>query len=435
VRRRDFLALGLAGLGAAGVAPGRAWAQTVTRTKLPNGFTVLVRENPTAPVVALSLIVRLGTRWETRDDAGIANLLQFMVVRGTEKLDGAQIVEAADRMGGSIDAWGDVDASEITATALSRHAAEILDLVADVALTPTLPSGTTEAVRDFILNQIRNRADKPYDVAVDTMLARLYGDHPYAWSPLGRRESVERITRDAMIAVYRRHYVPTEMFLAVSGRVRAREVLAQVEKRFGDIPTGPPPPLRPPAIPPPAATREALEVPGAQAQIFAGGLAPTMTEPDYAAVKVLSTVLGGGMAGRFFSDLRDKQGLAYTTGVLYPTRVDRGFIQAQLGTAPENVDRAEAALGEQLARIRREPVSAEELRVAQAYLLGNLAMDRRTNARQAWYLAGYEAAGVGHEFLDRYIAAVRSVSAADVRRVANLYLGTLRTVVVRPPKP
>jgi predicted Zn-dependent peptidase len=229
----------------------------VTRTKLPNGFTVLVRENPTAPVVALSLIVRMGTRWETRDDAGIANLLQFMVVRGTEKLDGAQIVEAADRMGGSIDAWGDVDASEITATALSRHAAEILDLVADVALTPTLPSGTTEAVRDFILNQIRNRADKPYDVAVDTMLARLYGDHPYAWSPLGRRESVERITRDAMIAVYRRHYVPTEMFLAVSGRVRAREVLAQVEKRFGDIPTGPPPPLRPPAIPrpPPRAKR------------------------------------------------------------------------------------------------------------------------------------------------------------------------------------
>jgi zinc protease len=435
MRRRDFLAIGLTGLAGAGVRPGRAWAQTVTRTKLPNGFTLLVRENPTAPVVGLSLIVRLGTRWETRDDAGICNLLQFMVVRGTEKMDGSQIVEAADRMGGSIDAWGDVDASEISATALARHSVEILDLVADVALTPTLPAGTTEAVRDFIINQIRNRADKPYDVAVDTMLARLYGDHPYAWSPLGRRESVERITRDAMIARYRRHFVPTEMFLAVSGRVRAQEVLAQVAKRFGDIPTGPPPPLRSAPIPPLAVTREALEVPGAQAQILAGSLAPTMTEPDYAPVKVLSTVLGGGMAGRFFSDLRDKQGLAYTTGVIYPTRVDRGFIQAQLGTAPENVDRAEAALGEQLARIRGEPVSAEELRVAKAYLLGNLAMDRRTNARQAWYLATFEALGVGHEFLDRYIAAVKAVSAADVQRVAGLYLGTLRTVVVRPPKP
>jgi predicted Zn-dependent peptidase len=435
MRRRDFLATGLTGLAAAGVTPGRAWAQAVARTKLPNGFTLLVRENPTAPVVGLSLIVRVGTRWETPDDAGISNLLQFMVVRGTEKMDGAQIVAAADRMGGSIDAWGDVDASEISATALSRHAAEILDLVADVALTPTLPPATTEAVRDFIVNQIRNRGDKPYDVAVDTLLARLYGDHPYAWSPLGRRESVEHITRDAMIALYRRHYVPTEMFLAVSGRVRAREVLAQVEKRFGDIPTGPPPPLRSAPIPPPAATREVREVPGAQAQILAGGLAPTMTEPDYAAVKVLSTVLGGGMAGRFFSELRDQQGLAYTTGVIYPTRVDRALIQAQLGTAPENVDRAEAALGAQLTRIRREPVSAEELRVAKAYLLGNLAMDRRTNARQAWYLASYEAAGVGHEFLDRYIAAVKAVTAADVQRVAGLYLGTLRTVVVRPPRP
>jgi predicted Zn-dependent peptidase len=435
MRRREFLAVGLTGLAAAGGIPGRAWAQTVTRTRLPNGFTLLVRENPTAPVVGLSLIVRVGTRWETRDEAGISNLLQFMVVRGTEKLDGAQIVEAADRMGGSIDAWGDVDASEISATALSRHSAEILDLVADVTLTPTLPSGTTEAVRDFILNQIRNRADKPYDVAVDTMLARLYGDHPYAWSPLGRRESVERVVRDALIAQYRRHYLPAEMFLAVSGRVRAREVLAHVEKRFGGMPTGPRPPLRAPAIPPPAATREALEVPGAQAQILAGGLAPTMTEPDHAAVKVLSTVLGGGMAGRLFSDLRDKQGLAYTTGVIYPTRVDRAFIQAQLGTAPENVDRAEAALGDQLARIRREPVSADELRVAKAYLLGNLAMDRRTNARQAWYLASYEAAGVGHEFLDGYVAAVKAVTAADVQRAANLYLATLRTVVVRPPRP
>ena len=435
MRRRDFLALGLGGLAAAGVAPGRAWAQAVTRTKLPNGFTLLVRENPTAPVVALSLIVRVGTRWETRDDAGISNLLQFMVVRGTERLDGAQIVEAADRMGGSIDSWGDVDSSEISATALSRHSVEILDLVADVALTPTLPSGTTDAVRDFILNQIRNRADKPYDVAVDTLLARLYGEHPYAWSPLGRRASVERITRDDMIAQYRRHYLPAEMFLGVSGRVRAGEVLAQVEKRFGVIPAGPPPPLRSVPIPPLTATRETLEVPGAQAQILAGSLAPTMTEPDHAAVKVLSTVLGGGMAGRFFSDLRDKQGLAYTTGAIYPARVDRAFIQAQLGTAPENADRAEAALGEQLARIRREPASDEELRVAKAYVLGNLAMDRRTNARQAWYLASYEAVGVGYEYLDRYIAAVKAVTAADVQRVANAYLGTLRTVVVRPPKP
>ena len=141
MRRRDFLA-GLGGLAAwLAAASARAGAQAVARTRLPNGLTLLVRENPTAPVVAMSLIARMGTRWETRADAGISNLVQLMVVRGTQRLDGGQIVEAADRMGGSIDAYGDVDASEIPATALSRHAAEMLDLVADVALAPTIPHG------------------------------------------------------------------------------------------------------------------------------------------------------------------------------------------------------------------------------------------------------------------------------------------------------
>jgi predicted Zn-dependent peptidase len=164
-----------------------------------------------------------------------------------------------------------------------------------------------------------------------------------------------------------------------------------------------------------------------------GGLAPAMTDPDFAAMKVLSTVLGGGLAGRFFSELRDKQALAYTTATQEPMRVDPGYFLALLGTAPDNTAKAEAALRGELERIRRERVSGEELRVAKAYLLGSLAMDRRTNARQAWYLASLEGAGVGHEYLDRYTAQVRAVTAADVQRVARRYLATLRTVVVEPP--
>ncbi|MBI3107196.1 MAG: insulinase family protein, partial [Candidatus Rokubacteria bacterium] len=131
-RRR--LAVGLVGVVAL-LGAAEAWAQVpspaVSRIRLANGMTVLVRENPTAPVVAISLGVHMGTRWETRANAGISNLLQLMVVRGTARLNGSQIVEAADRMGGSIDAYGDVDFSEIAATALSRHWVEMLELVAD----------------------------------------------------------------------------------------------------------------------------------------------------------------------------------------------------------------------------------------------------------------------------------------------------------------
>src|SRR5690242_2266187 len=157
------------GLGAVVVAlllaliavPARADAPSVSRTRLANGLTVLVRENPTAPVVAISLMVRMGTRWETPANAGISNLVQVIAVRGTPTRTGIQIVEQADAMGGSIEATGDVDASEIAATALARYWAPMLELVADVALHPTMPEGIVEAVRDFLIRQIRNRGDKP----------------------------------------------------------------------------------------------------------------------------------------------------------------------------------------------------------------------------------------------------------------------------------
>jgi predicted Zn-dependent peptidase len=396
-------------------------------------MTVLVRENPAAPVVAASLMVRMGNRWETRETAGISNFLQLMVVRGTTSLDGTQIVEAADRMGGSIEATGDADFSEIAATALSRYWAEMLGLMADVALHPSLPEGTLQAVRDFLVRQIRNRADKPYDVALDTLLARTFGANPYAWDPIGLKESLERMDRAALIAHYRRHYVPGGIVLAVSGKVKAPEVIARAEQLFGGMAPAPVP--APTAAPPPApaAGKDVLTVPGAQTQILMGNLAPSMTDPDFAPMKVMSTVLGGGLAGRFFSELRDKLGLAYTTAAQEPMRVGTGYVLALLGTAPDNRDRAEAALREQLERIQREPVGDEELRVAKAYLLGSLAMDRRTNARQAWYLGSLEVAGVGDGYLERYTERVRSVTAADVQRVARRYLSALRTVVVQPP--
>jgi len=210
----------------------------ITRTRLANGFTVVVRENSTAPVVAYSLLVKMGTRTETPANAGISNMLQLMLVRGTEKMTGEQIVAAADRMGGTIDAYGDADYSEIAATALSRNWKPMLELVGDVALRPTVPDGTLSAVRDFVVRQIRNRGDKPFDVAADHMRAALFGSHPYAWDPLGRRESVEKLTRDTLLAYYRGQYLPGQMVLAVSGDVKTAEVMPEVQRVFGAMALG-----------------------------------------------------------------------------------------------------------------------------------------------------------------------------------------------------
>jgi zinc protease len=296
-----------------------------------------------------------------------------------------------------------------------------------------MPQGTLDAVKNFLLVQIRNRGDRPFDAGLDALLARLFGANPYAWPPIGRRESLERLDRDALLDCYRRYYRGGELVLVVSGRVKATEVTPEARRLFAELPGGRAAAFPLPDPPPAATGREAIRVQGAQAQIFMGVVGAAFTDADHAHLKVLATVLGGGKASRFFSELRDEQGLAYTTSAQYPMRRKPGPFYAFLGTAPANLERSEAALREQLERVQREPVSDEELRVAKAFVLGTLAMDRRTNARQAWYLAYDELAGVGHDDVDRYAAQVEQVTAADVQRVARRYLEKIRTVTVQPP--
>jgi zinc protease len=138
------------------------------------------------------------------------------------------------------------------------------------------------------------------------------------------------------------------------------------------------------------------------------------------------------MAGRLFTELRDRQGLAYTTQVFMGPRIGPTFLVAYIGTAPASAAAAEAGVLKELERVRTAPISADELARAKAYLKGQLVMDRRTNARQAWYLAYYETVGVGWDFPDRYARAIDAVTVDDTARAAQRYV-TRPTIVVLQP--
>ena len=428
-------------------APARAAELPIVRESLPNGLTVVVRENPAAPVVAVSVVVKMGARWETAQDAGISNYVHAVMVKGTAKRSGADLAEAVAGLGGKMSAYGDVDYSEIRASALSRFWRELLGLVAELALEPTLAASEVDREREFLLTRIQRREDSPSSHAFDTFYAKLYGPHPYALPSLGLRESIRRIDHAAIVDWYRRFYRAERMVVSVSGQAPAREVLAEARRLFGSLPGGattageaqpkasratqPMDPTLP--APTPAPGRTIVEQQAQQAQILVGALGPAVTDRDYASVKVLATILGGGMAGRLFAELRDRQALAYSAAAYFDPQREPAALVLQLGTAPDNVVRAERALMQEVDRIRAERVGADELARAKAYLLGSFVMDRRTNARQASSLAQFEVLGVGVEFPARYRSAVEAVTADEVLRVAKQYLTNLTTVVLRPP--
>jgi zinc protease len=411
---------------------GPAVAQSVTQERLENGLLVLVRENPLAPVVAISLMIEMGTRWESPDNAGISNFVHAVMVKGTSKRGGGEMAEAVALLGGKLSAAGDVDYSEVKTDGLARFWRELLGLTAELALSPAFKPEEVDNERDWLTSRVQKRRDSPNNRAFDELYTALYGTHPYALPILGTPESLKRIDHAAIVAWYRRFYRPERMKLAVSGQVKASEVIAEVRKLFGTLAAGGAVADAP--ISPPTATgrRMAIEQPAQQAQILVAGLAPRLSDRDHAAVKVLANVLGGGMAGRLFAELRDKQALAYTASAFYDPVREPGALILYLGTAPENATRAEAALRKEIERIRSEPVGADELSRAKGYLLGNYTMDRRTNGRLAWYLAFYETEGVGQKFPEQYRKAVEAVTAADVLRVARTYLASPTTVVLGP---
>jgi zinc protease len=412
--------------------PGAAGPAESVKARLPNGFTVLVNEQPSAPLVAASLFVHVGARWETEQSAGISNLLQHVMIKGTTSRSALDIVLAAEDIGGAISAGSDPDFSEIRGAALGRHWKQLLALIADVALHPALSREELQGERRLILRAIRNRQDQPNALAVDTLTSRLYGDHPYGRPPLGRATVIEQADERVLRAHYGRYYRAPRMILSVSGDIGRAEVVAEATRLFRDAPSGDGGSDTTPPAASPGPERIVVPHPSAQTHVLLGFLAPAISHPDYPAVKLLTTALGGGMGGRLFSEIRDKQGLAYSAAALYPSRVGPSYVLTQLGTAPANASRAEEETKRQIERIRHEGISPLELERARMYLLGQFALDRRTNARQAWYAAFFESAGVGHDFASHYVRTVKAVTVDDIKVVAGRYLASPTIVRVGP---
>lgn len=411
--------------------PVTAGGQAV-RERLPNGLTVIVRENAAAPVVALTLFVEVGARLETVETNGVTTLLGRALLKGTRTRSALELAQLAEDAGGALESATDQEYSELRARGLARHWRTLVALLHDVATAPALAPDEVERERQILLAQIRGLEDQPFQVTNRLLGRALYGAHPCGFPTAGEPASVGRLTREALRDHFERFFSPERMILVVSGQVQAGEVVAEAARVFGGLPRRgvalslTPPPERP------VTPRVSESRPTQQAQLLVGYLAPPIGHPDHVALKLLNAILGGGMSGRLFRTLRDEEGLAYAVGSFYPTRREAARLVIHIGTAPVNLPQAEAGIAREVGRIREEPVPADELGRGKAFLTGALDLDLRTNARQGFYLGFFELMGVGHGYLARYPEAIDAVSSADIQRVARRWLAESSVAMVGP---
>ncbi|HEU5319562.1 MAG TPA: pitrilysin family protein, partial [Methylomirabilota bacterium] len=418
------LALLLAVLALAVHVPPAPAAPLAHREVLPNGIVLLVAERPAVPIVVVRAFTRAGAVFEPADRAGLANLTGALLTRGTARRTAQQLDTAIEFVGGSLEASAGRDGLTASLSVLRRDLDLGLDLLAEVLLSPAFPEAELKRRVARIQAAIKRSEEDPGTVAWRALAPLVYPGHPYGRPVEGTVESVGRLTRDDVVAFYRRHVRPDTAIVAVVGAVTVDEARRHVLARLGGWAA---PAVAPASVPvagpggPPRA--ETIKKELTQATILLGRQAVRQQDPDYFPLTVAAYVLGGGSASRLYGRVREEDGLAYSVYSYASPGKYGAALLAGAQTRTAEVPRVLDLVRAELARMTREAVTDEELRLAKDYLVGSFALRLDTSAKVADFLVAVEEQGLGLDYADRYRAGIARVTPADVQRVAARFLG------------
>jgi zinc protease len=403
---------------------------------LPSGLTVLYREDPSLPLTAATLLMKGGMSVERPSEAGLCNLTVELLFQGTKHRKAAQVSKELEAMGAFLGSQVAEDYSEIGIIVPASSLPRALNIMVEALVSPAFPDEELGKERSHTLASLHSRYDTIFHVAHDRFLKELYGSHPYGRLVEGTPEALRRFRRSDLKRWHREHIRPENAIFSMVGPLPWRQAERLLERTFG---TWAPPAIETEPLPvlaiPSKSSRRRVEVSARfeQAYVMQGVLAPMAHDSSAMTLKVLNTVLGGGMSSRLFVQLREDRGLAYEVSSFFPTRLRPSHWVVYLGCAPERRKEAERALNQLLAHTAQRGVSDAEIRQAKEMMKGSFAMDYQTRRRQAWYAAWWEFLGLGGEYATRFPKIVDNVSRAEVNRLARQLLSMPRlTVEVAP---
>lgn len=414
-----------------------------SRTRvLANGMRVVSHEDRSAPLVAVHLMYRAGSRDEAPGRTGLAHLLEHLFFEGSLHAPKGHFDDVLERVGGTNNGSTWFDRTNYYET-VPTHAVELplwLERDRMAFFLPVLTGEILEVQRGVVINERRQVYDnRPYGMADQRLHEMLFGDgHPYAWPTIGYMEDLERITLADARDFYATYYTPGNAVLAFAGDLSAEDAFALAERYFGDLPGGPEiPPAALPADPAPAAavTREVMEDAVSFPRLYQAWAVPGYGTREWVALDVLAYLLADGDSSRLQRALVREGRLAQDVDTyLYPTALAGVFgvvATARSGIAPEAL---EEAVRRELDAVARGGVTEDELTGAVRRVRRDQVTELATVEERAEALA-YAATVLGEaDALDRLWELYAEVTADDVSRAAAAFLAGDRgaTLIVVP---
>ncbi|HWA14424.1 MAG TPA: pitrilysin family protein [Burkholderiales bacterium] len=411
-------------------------ALPIQEWRTANGARVLFVETRDLPMLDVSVDFPAGFGRDTRDASGTAGLTLRLMQLGARGLDEDRISERYADVGAQPSGRFDADRAGLMLRTLSSgpERTQALDVMARILQEPTFPEAVLEREKSVLLAGLREADTKPETLADREFRRLVFGDHPYGLRSAGEPETVARITRDDLVAFYRRHYVADTAVVSIIGDVsgdEARTIADQLTRGLGKS-AGALPGL-PPV--PPLATAVVARVahPATQAHILIGQPGIRRKDPDYFPLWLGNYVLGGGgFASRLSEEIRQKRGFAYSTYSYFNPLACEGQFQVGLQTKKEQSEEALALAREVIAAFVEQGPTQQELDNARQNVIGGFPLRIDSNRKILDYLAVIGFYDLPLDYLDQFPAKIEAVTLDQVRDAwkRRMHPDRMATVVV-----
>ena len=401
---------------------------------LAGGATLVTAAMPERLSASLVLAFGGGSRLEDERHAGVSHFIEHLFFKGTQKRPTSkEIADAIEGVGGCINASTDKELTAYWTRVPAEHVELGLDVMLDIVSNSKLTPADIERERMVILEELRMYQDQPQDFVQNLFEEIMWPNHPLGRDIAGTEESVVRLTRDDIIEYANAHYRLPNLVMGVAGAVDEMRMLDLVRSglTLPPEPDGQLAPMRPEPLTGPRVLMRRRRT--EQAHICLGVRAISYLHPDRFTIDLLNTVLGEGMSSRLFLNIRERLGLAYDVHSFTQKHRDTGLLGVYLGVDPKNAVSAVSAVIAEMQNLCDHDVADEELNRAKEFTKGRLRLELESTNGVSFWLA-YQQLLIGSiKTIEEEVAIVDSITAADVRRVANEVLrAPIQMAVIGP---
>ncbi len=404
---------------------GASLTQGVRQTLLDNGLTVLTKEVHTAPVVSVQVWYKVGSRNESAGENGISHQLEHLMFKGTTDRP-IQFGRLLSALGSQFNAFTSYDETAYFDTAERDKLKALLSLEADRMENSLIGPEQLKSEKRVVISELQGYENSPGYRLSRAVMRNAFPNRAYGLPVGGTKADVEKFTVEQVRNYYQTYYSPDNATLVIVGDFATQPVLKTVKETFGKLPKQGKRVAVKPAVNTTAKEKTpiALKQPGSAALLQAVYPLPDAKHPDVPAIDIMDTILTGGRSSRLYQAVVES-GLASSVGASAVETIEPGWYEINATAAPgQELSKIAQTLGRSLTQLQQKPVTAEELQRAKTQLAAAFVLGNQDITSQASQLGYAQTTAGDYRYIEKYLAGVAKVTAADVQRVAKTYLSS-----------